>query len=165
MLAIKFKLVALNKRVERPAYHLKILNDVMKWVKKLIAMSLLPKQVLEQILNSVAQMQTTSMAIPPTQILTYYETKLFFMVAGDEFGIIFGLALSFASGSTALNWYRAILIPMPTNESDDYASEYETEAIFIAIAKSTRRSVLLSLHEIKNCSGCSSSWYVLMVFR
>ena len=97
-----------------------------------------------------------TLAIPPAQILTYYETKLLTSVSVEEYGMLFRLAIPFASGSTALNLYRAITIPMPTNDSDGYASQYETEADYIAVAESTRRIALLSRHEIDLCIGSSS---------
>ena len=70
--------------------------------------------------------------------------------------MVFRLAIPFASGSTALNLYGAITIPMPTNDTNGYASQYETEAEYVAIAESTRRIALLSQPEIDACIGSSS---------
>ena len=58
-------LVALNNKIKSysvatHAYRLDILNAVMTMVDKLFPMSLLHKQVLKQILNSVTQKQITS---------------------------------------------------------------------------------------------------------
>ena len=78
-------------------------------------------------------------------------------VSVEEYGLLFRLAIPFASASTALNLYREITIPMPTNDSDGYASQYETEADYIAVAESTRRFTLLSQHEIDFCIGSSIS--------
>ena len=69
--------------------------------------------------------------------------------------MIFGLALPFASGFAALNFCRAISMPMPTNDSDGYASQRETQAEFVPIAESTRIA-LRSQHEIESCIGFSS---------
>ena len=72
--------------------------------------------------------------------------------------MIFNLAVpfaSFASGSTALNLYRATPVPMPNGE-DGYASQYELESIYIAIAESTNRIALLSQPQTDNCVGSSS---------
>ena len=45
---------------------------------------------------------------------------------------------------------------MPTNDTNGYASQYETEAEYVAIAESTRRIALLSQPEIDACIGSSS---------
>ena len=159
-------LLALNNeiksyRIATYAYRLTILIAVMTMVEKLIPMTLLPKNVLEKVLEKIASQQVKStdrltLAIPPAQILTYYETKLLTSVSVEEYGMLFRLAIPFASGSTALNLYRAITIPMPTNDSDGYASQYETEADYLAVAESTRRIALLSQHKIDLCIGSSS---------
>ena len=43
-----------------------------------------------------------------------------------------------------------------TKNSDGYASQYETEADYIAVAESIRRIALLSQHEVDLCIGSSS---------
>ena len=161
-------LLALNNeiksyRIATCVSRLTILNAVMTtMVEKLIPMTLLPKNVLEKILVKIASQQVKSTdrltrAIPLAQIPKYYESKLLTSVSVEEYGLLFRLAIPFASGSTALNLYRAITIPMPTIDSDDYASQYETEADYIAVAESTRRITLLSQHEIDFCIGSSIS--------
>ena len=90
------------------------------------------------------------------QILTYYETKILTNVAVVNSGMIFDLAVPFASGSTALNLYRATPVPMPNGGEDGYASQYELESNYIAIAESTNRIALLSQPQIDNCVGSSS---------
>ena len=159
-------LLALNNEIKRYriatySYKLTILNSIMTMVNKFIHMALVPKQILDKILQSLATQQTKeddrlTLAIPPSQILTYYETKLLTNVVVEDYGMLFRLAVPFASGSTALNLYRAITIPMPTNDTDGYASQYKTEADYIAIAESTRRIALLSQPEIDSCIGSSS---------
>ena len=124
-------------------------------------MVLVPKQILDKILQSLATQQTKeddrlTLAIPSSQILTYYETNLLTSVVVEDYGMIFCLAVPFASESTALNLLRAITIPMPTNDTDGYASQCETEADYIAIAESTRQIALLSQPEIDLCIGSSS---------
>ena len=70
--------------------------------------------------------------------------------------MIFRLAVPFALGSISFNLYRAITISMPTNDTDGYASQYETEADYTAIAESTRQIALLSQPEIDSCIVSSS---------
>ena len=70
-------------------------------------------------------------------------------------GMIFTLTVPFASGSTALN-YRATPVPMPNVGEDGYASQYELESNYIAIAESTNRIALLSQPQIDNLVGSSS---------
>ena len=69
-------------RVAIYSYKLTILNSVMLMVNKLIPMALLPRSDLEEVLRDVNHWQSDtnerlSLAIPITQILTYYETKIF----------------------------------------------------------------------------------------
>ena len=70
--------------------------------------------------------------------------------------MIFTLAVPFASGSTALNLYRATPLPIPNRGEDVYASQFELESNYIAIAESTNRIALLSQSQIDNCVGSSS---------
>ena len=77
-------------------------------------------------------------------------------VAVVNSGMIFTLAVPFASGSTALNLHRATPVPMPNGGEDGYASQYEMESNYIAIAESTNRIALLSQQQIDNCLGSSS---------
>ena len=153
-------LLALNNEIK--SYRIATYSyKFMTMVNKLIPMALVPKQILDKIPQSLATQQTKegdrlTLAIPPSQIVTYYETKLLTNVVVEDYGMIFRLAVPFASGSTSLNLYRAITIAMPTNDTDGYASQYETEADYIAIAESTRRIALLSQLEIDSCIGSSS---------
>ena len=61
--------------------------------------------------------------------------------------MIFPLPIPFASGSTALNLYRAMRIPEPTNDFDGYASQYKTETDFLQLLK--QRKELRYCHSIK----------------
>ena len=119
-------------RIATYAYRLAILDLVMTMIDKIVTVTLVLKDVLKKILESIATHQTKAKdrltsAIKPSQILSYYETKLLTNVVVDDFGMVFRIAIPFASGSTALNLYRAITIPMPTNDTNGYASQYETE--------------------------------------
>ena len=148
-------------RVAVYAYKLNLLNSVMSMVNKVIPMSLLPRSMLFEILQKVAltqvhQTDRLTLAIPTNQILTYYETKIITNVAVVNSGMIFTLAVPFASGSTALNLFRANPVPMPNGGEDGYASQYELESNYIAIAESTNRIALLSQPQIENCVGSSS---------
>ena len=97
-----------------------------------------------------------TLAVSPFQILSNYETKLLTNVLVEDYGMIFCLAVPFASGSTALNLYRAITIVMPTNDTDRYDSQYKTAADYLAIAESTRRFALLTPPEIDSRIASSS---------
>ena len=125
-------------RVATYSYKLNLLNSVMAMVNKVIPMSLLPRSALLGILQKVAfhQVQEADRlthAIPTQNILTYYETKILTNVIVDPAGLLFKLVIPFASGSTALNLYRATAIPMPNGGSDGYASQYDLESDYIAI--------------------------------
>ena len=123
----------------------------MSMVIKVIPMSLLPRSMLFEILQKVAltqvhQTDRLTLAIPTNQILTYCETKILTNVAVVNSGMIFALAVPF--GSTALNLYRTTPVPMPNGGEDGYASQYEMESNYIAIAESTNRIELLSQPQI-----------------
>ena len=101
-------------------------NAVMTIARKRIPKSLLPKQALKKILNSVTQKQNTSndgftLGIPPILTLSYYATKFFLNVGDKEFRMVFLFVMLFASGCTALKLYIECSIPLPTNDSDGYA--------------------------------------------
>ena len=90
-------------RVAVYAYKLYLLNSVMSMVNKVIPMTLLPRSMLFEILQKVAlaqvhQTDRLTLAIPTNQILTYYETKILTNVALVKSGMIFTLAVPFASG-------------------------------------------------------------------
>ena len=90
-------------RIATYSYKLTTLNSIMTMVNKFIPMALVPKQILDKILQSLATQQTKeddrlTLAIPPSQILTYYETKLLTNVVVEDYGMIFRLTYPFASG-------------------------------------------------------------------
>ena len=71
---------AKSYRISTYAYRLTILDSVMTMIDKIVLMTLGPKGVLKKILESVATHQTKAndrltLAIRPSQILTYFETK------------------------------------------------------------------------------------------
>ena len=113
-----YRVTVYAHRVDVYAYKLNLLNSVMSMVNKVIPMSLLPRSMLFEILQKVAltqvhQTDSLTLAIPTNQTLKYYETKILTNVAVVNSGMIFTLAVPFASGSTALNLYRATPVPMP----------------------------------------------------
>ena len=59
--------------------------------------------------------------------------------------------MPFSSGSTALILDRATAIRMPNGRSDDYASQYDPESEYFAIAEFNSRIALLSQLEVENC--------------
>ena len=124
------------------SYKLTILNSVMTMVDKLIPMALVPKTALQEILEAVVRWQTKSnerlsLGIPTNQLLTYYETKILRNVDVMEDGIILTLAIPFVTGATAINFHRAIPVPMPNEGTDGYASQHAIKSDFIDIAEST----------------------------
>ena len=147
-------------RVAIYSYKLTILNSVMIMVNKLIPMALLPRSDLEEILLDVNHWQSDtnerlSLAIPITQISTYYETKILRKVDIVDDGMYFTLAIPFVTAATVLNLYKAVPIPMPNDGTDGHASQYIIESDFIAVS-STQKIALLSQDEINRCVGSSS---------
>ena len=147
-------------RVAIYSYKLTILNSVMIMINILIPMALLPRSNLEEILRDVNHWQSDtnerhSLAIPITQILTYYETKILRNVDIVDDGMYFTLAIPFFTAATVLNLYKAVPMPMPNDGTDGHASQYIIEPDFIAIS-STQKIALLSQDKINRCVVLSS---------
>ena len=133
-------------RVVIYSYKLTILNSVMIMVNKLIPMALLPRSDFEEILRDVNHWQSEtnerlSLAIPITQILTYYETKILINVDIVDNGMYFTLAIPFFTAATVLNLYKAVPIPMPNDGTDRRASQYAIESDFIAVSSTQKSSI------------------------
>ena len=133
----------------------------MAMIDKIVPISLVSKRVLNKILESVLTHQTNAndrltLAITTSQVLRYYESRLLTNVVFNDYGMIFRLGRPFASGPTELDLYRTITIPMPTYDTNGYASQYEREAKYVAVAESTRRIALLSQSEKDACIGSNS---------
>ena len=134
------------------SYKLTILNSVMIMVNKWILMALLPRSDLEEILRDVNHSQSDtnerlSLAIPITQILAYYETKIMGSVDIVDDAMYFTLAISFVTAPTVFILYKAVPIAMPNNGTDGHASQYFIESDFRAVS-STQRIAFRSQDEI-----------------
>ena len=109
-------------------------------------MALLPRSDIEEILRDVNHRQSDtnerlSLAIPITQILTYYELKILRNVDIVDDGMYFTLAISFVTAATVLNLYKAVPIPMPNDGTDGHASQYIIKSGFIAVSSTQKNSV------------------------
>ena len=147
-------------RVAIYSYKVTILNSVMIMVNKLIPMALLPRSDLEEILRDINHWQSDtnerlSLALPITQILTCYETKILRNVDIFDDGMYFTLVIPFVTAATVLNLYKAIPIPMPNDGTDGRASQYANESDFIAVS-SPQKIASLSQDEINRCVGSRS---------
>ena len=127
------------------SYKLTILNSVMIMVNKLIPMALLPRSDLEESLRDVNHSQSDtnerlSLAIPITQVLAYYETKIMRSVDIVDDGMYFTLTISFVTAATVLILYKAVHILMPNDGADGHASKYNIEPHFRAVSSTQKRA-------------------------
>ena len=84
-------------------------------------MSLVFKQALQIILQAIVMDPSfsenrLSLAIPKTEVLSYYEAALLSDVVTIHEGILMTLAIPLASKQTVLSVYKAQPVPMPQPE-------------------------------------------------
>jgi hypothetical protein len=144
-------------RVALFAYRINLLNSLGPMLDNYIPLSLLPKKSLRRILDRlmIEQVQSgerLSLAIPVSQILAYYETKLLTGVVTTEFGLIFSISVPMSSRETVMNVFEAIPIPMPEAKGKN-AVLWKTETEFIAISENKNFIALLDRKDLDKCIG------------
>ena len=93
-------------------YRMNVLNTIPTLLQQHLPMSLVPKESLLAILKSVAADQSLSgsrlsLAIPPTDLLSYYDAKLLRDVVTLDEGLVLTLAIPLASRQTVFSTYQA----------------------------------------------------------
>ena len=129
-------------------------------VNNLIPLPLVPKEHLTEILEAVQQQQQTlntrlQLAIPPAEILTYYESRILTAIRTNELGLLMVIAVPLAKNPIVMTVYQAHTIPMPT-ENSTTAIEWKTEAKYIAVAETRNEIALLTDEQLKYCLGSQS---------
>ena len=99
------------------AYKINILNSILILLDQRLLMSLVPRESVVDILNSVYVSQKMesnrlTLAIPMQDRLSYYDSKLIREVSTVDQGVLLTLAIPLASSQAAFNVYESHLIPM-----------------------------------------------------
>ena len=142
------------------AYRLNTLAAFAVAVDHFIPLSLVPKKHLVAVLTSVAQEQEhresrMQLAIPISEILGYYETKILTAVRTNELGLLLVIAVPMARHPVAMIVYRGHHIPMPLNNSNN-ALKWNLETEYIAVTDTNDEIALMTHHQLKRCIGSQS---------
>ena len=138
-------------------YRMNVLNAIPTLLQQHLPMSLVPKESLLAILKSVAADQSLSgsrlsLAIPPTDLLSYYDAKLLRDVVTLDEGLVLTLAIPLASRQTVFSTYQAQIVPMPQPEPR-MAIRWVIEAPYFAISEDQMESVTFSKDQFEACLG------------
>ena len=149
-----------NYRTAIYAYRMNTLAAFAVAVDHFIPLSLVPKQHLVTVLTSIAKHQNETgshmqLAIPISEILGYYETKILTAVRTNELGLLLVIAVPMARRPVAMIVYRGHHIPMPLTHSDK-ALRWNTETEYIAVADTHDEIALMTHHQLKRCIGSQS---------
>ena len=142
-------------------YRMNVLNSIPTLLQQHLPMSLVPKESLLAIVNSVGDElhragERLSLAIPTnTDPLSYYDAKLVRDVITVEEGLILTLAIPLASRTTAFSVYRAHVIPMPQPDPR-MAIRWVIEAPYLAISELKEDTITMSQEQYDRCIGSST---------
>ena len=93
-----------------------------------------------------------TLAIPMTDILSYYDAKLVQEISTVEDGLLLTLAIPLASSQTVFEVFRANVIPMPQKDSVD-ALQWVIEGEYLAISEGQMETTVLTKAQYDNCLG------------
>lgn len=141
------------------AYKVNMQNSIPILLQKRLPMSLVPRDSLLAILNSVYDSQKSAddrltLAIPMSDLLSYYDAKLLSEISTVKQGILLTLAIPLASSQTEFTVYEAQLIPMPQRDSSE-AIQWIIEGPYLAISDDSMETTVLSEFQYQNCLGSS----------
>ena len=123
-------------------------------------MSLVPRESLLAVIDAVYKSQKEenhrlTLAIPPSDIHSYYDAKLLRDVTTIEEVLLLNLAKPYASSQTAFQMYRAQVIPMPQVDPTE-AIKWVTEGPYLAISEDSMETTVLTEDQYANCLGTST---------
>ena len=140
------------------AYRINLLNSIPILLNKRLPMSLVPRNsLLVVILDSVYESQKDAadrltLAIPMTDLLSYYDAQLLREVSTVNEGLLILLAIPLASSQTTFNVYHAQLVPMTQIEPSE-ALQWVTEGPYLAISEDSMETTVLTKDQYDNCLG------------
>ena len=139
------------------AFRLNVINSIPTLLDKRLPMSLVPKKSLIKVLNAVHDSQKYSserltLAIPMTDLLSYYDAKLVSEVSSIPEGLLMTLSIPLASGTTVFSVLKAHVIPMPQQDSDE-ALQWTIEGDYLAVAEEGDDTAVLTQAQFDTCLG------------
>ena len=142
------------------AYRMNTLAAFAVAVDHFIPLSLVPKQHLSTVLAAVAQHKRATdsklqLAIPISEILSYYETKILTAVRTNELGLLLVIAVPMTRRPVAMTVYHGHHIPMPMNDSTN-AITWKLETEYIAVDSHKNEIALMTHNQLKRCIGSQS---------
>ena len=142
------------------AFKTNVLNSIPTLLDKRLPMSLVPRESLLAVIDAVYKSQKEenhrlTLAIPPSDIHSYYDAKLLRDVTTIEEGLLLNLAIPYASSQTAFQMYQAQVIPMPQVDPTE-AIKWVTEGPYLAISEDSMETTVLTEDQCVNCLGTST---------
>ena len=142
------------------AYSINLLNSIPILLDKRLPMSLVPRESLNAVLDSVhdAQKYSTdklSLAIPMQDLMSYYDAKLLTEISTVKQGLLLTLAIPLSSRTTTFTVYSAHLVPMPQHDPSE-ALEWVIEGPYLAISQDSMETTTLTQKQLDNCTGSST---------
>ena len=142
------------------AFKTNVLNSIPTLLDKRLPMSLVSRESLLAVIDAVYKSQKEenhrlTLAIPPSDIHSYYDAKLLCDVTTIEEGLLLNLAIPYASSQAAFQMYRAQVIPMPQVDPKE-AIKWVTEGSNVAISEDSMETTVLTEDQYANCLGTST---------
>ena len=142
------------------ACSINLLNSIPILLDKRLPMSLVPRESLIAVLDSVhdAQKYSTdklSLAIPMKDLMSYYDARLLIEISTVKQGLLLTLAIPLASRTTTFTVYSAHLVPMPQLDPSE-ALEWVIEGSYLAISQDSMETTTLTQTQLDNCIGSST---------
>ena len=122
------------------AFRMNVLNSIPVLLQGHLPMSLIPMESLLAILDSVSLRQSKakdrlSLAIPTTDLLSYYDSRLLDDAITVSEGLLLTLNIPFASRQTVFTLLEAKIIPMPLPDDLQLALTWNIEAPYLALSE------------------------------
>ena len=161
--ASRLKLVYADVKSYKAALHAfknNLLGSVPTLLHQRLTISLMPRESLLAVLNSVYKSQINApdrlnLAIPTNELHSYYDSKLLREVATVPEGLLLTLAIPLASSQTAFQIYKAVTVPMPQPDPKE-AIQWSVEGQYLAISEDSMESTVLTKELFDNCLGSST---------
>ena len=96
-----------------------------------------------------------SFAIPMSDLLSYFDSKLLADAITVEEGLLMTLNIPLASRQTVFTVYEAKLIPMPYPDDPQSALTWNIEAPCLTLSEDHMESSVLSAEQFEHCLGSS----------
>ena len=139
------------------SFRINVINAIPTLLGKRLPISLVPRKRLIKILDAVHDSQKNApdrltLAIPLTDVLSYYDAKLVQETSTVEDGLLLALAIPLASSQTVCEFYCAKVIPMPQKDNVD-ALQRVIEGEYLAVSEGQMETTVLTRSQYGYCLG------------